>query len=115
MWIDDIRNIGRQQQYVTKYISKGFDHAVTLLPDSLQECLTALRGRRMCDTFGEWRGMPEKEAEDEKTVWITVGKVESLWVAASHGGTAAIDRLRSLKVKIPVVPEFVGQIVYYSG
>lgn len=51
-YIKDTEKVAR---YVTKYASKPLDATVTNDLDALTEAIAALKGRRLCSTFGTWR------------------------------------------------------------
>lgn len=53
-----VRDPDHVRRYVTKYVSKGFSSEVARNPEHLDEAIQALSGRRMCATFGTWRGIP---------------------------------------------------------
>lgn len=53
-----VRTLSDLARYVTKYVSKGIPDALARNPEHLDDALTALRGRRLCSTFGTWRGIP---------------------------------------------------------
>jgi hypothetical protein len=60
-FIVDIRRVESPNdlaRYVTKYVSKGICPSAYGSHDHLVDAITALAGRRLCATFGKWRGMP---------------------------------------------------------
>lgn len=68
--IVDVRLVKSAQSiafYVTKYVSKGCDSTVYSDPARLQEAIVTMRGRRLCMTCGDWRGIkllpPAEDAE----------------------------------------------------
>lgn len=69
-WIVDVRMIRDAEAvsgYVAKYAAKPLDPSVIENHDALQEAMTALAGRRLCNCFGSWRGYElEQKPEDPK-------------------------------------------------
>lgn len=51
--------------YVAKYASKPLNSSFSNDPNLLDEAVMALKGRRLCLTFGTWYGTPLTYAEDE--------------------------------------------------
>lgn len=100
-FICDSRTITNQQEgirYVAKYASKPFDGSILREAEALDECITALRGRRLCGAFGDWRGWElEGEIEDAGD-WQSLGTVRKLWWEANNGNLAAAA------VLVPFVP-----------
>lgn len=82
--------------YICKYASKPLDHTVLLDPDRLQEAILALKGKRLCMTFGSWRGYALTDPPESGT-WLQIGTLDELLERASQGdpaATAALDALR---------------------
>jgi hypothetical protein len=52
-----VRTLSDLANYVTKYVSKGIPTALAADAEHLDDALKALRGRRLCSTFGSWRGI----------------------------------------------------------
>lgn len=55
--IVDVRSIEGSEhvaRYVTKYVTKPADASVFACAEKLDEMIVALRGRRLCGTFGVW-------------------------------------------------------------
>ena len=53
-----VRTLSDLANYVSKYVSKGIPTTLASNPEHLDDALRALRGRRLCSTFGSWRGIP---------------------------------------------------------
>lgn len=86
--IVDVRRITDQPgraRYVTKYVTKPADSSVYNVPEKLDEMLLALRGRRLCFTFGTWRGLKLEEQSEDPVKWKALGSVETLAEQAAHG------------------------------
>lgn len=91
-FIIDIRPVENHEyraRYVTKYVTKPADASVYRDCDKLDELLVAMRGRRLCLTFGTWRGHKLDEAEVDEREFASVGSVYFLASAAQNGDTAA--------------------------
>lgn len=66
--IVDVRKVDSyadRARYVTKYVTKPACTEVLNDPDRLDEMMIALRGRRLCTTFGSWRGVKLHPAKSE--------------------------------------------------
>jgi hypothetical protein len=90
-FIVDIRKIRDDRVaagYVTKYASKPLNMTFARDPSKLQEAVIALKGRRLCLTFGTWYGTPLTNAEDKELTederldeayrWECLGRVDDL-------------------------------------
>lgn len=58
-YIVDIRRPANNEtvaRYVTKYASKPFNNSFVRQPKLLDEAIVAMHGRKLCVTFGSWRG-----------------------------------------------------------
>jgi hypothetical protein len=84
--------------YAAKYASKPFDPSIFKRDSWLDECIAALRGRRLCGTFGEWRGRGLEDEQEPDGQWVNVGWLNAL-VRKSAGGCAGsravMERLKS--------------------
>ena len=87
-----IRRIEDEQKvasYVAKYATKPLDPSVFREPDWLDECVRALGGRRLCGTFGEWRGRGLEDQPADGRVWINVGRLDCVAAQADRGCLAS--------------------------
>lgn len=103
-----IRDEKMSVSYIAKYATKGFCHEIVNLPDRLIECVCALRGRRLFNAFGAWRGIdldPEHQSHGE---WRRVGRLDAIYNAAKRGEAWASGVLRSLGVELEGEGEGVG-------
>jgi len=85
--IVDIRFIRDQKKitrYVVKYASKPIGHDLIADEDRLIEVIRALKGKRLCLTFGTWRGY-RLAAVSMEGAWIDVGDLDG-WIARAAGG-----------------------------
>ena len=80
-YIVDIRPISADEtiaRYVTKYVTKPASKDVYDTPTALDEMLLALRGRRLCLTFGTWRGTPLKPVAPSSEGWSLLCRLDAL-------------------------------------
>jgi len=82
-------------QYVTKYASKPLDPSVLRIPERLDEAVLALKGRRLCGTFGDWTGVLLTPTPDENA-WIVVGTLQSIIDRARAREREAFDVCQAL-------------------
>lgn len=95
-FIVDIRRISAkatQIGYVTKYASKPLNTSFASVDDRMDEAVIALKGRRLCLTFGSWYGTPltvaeEEELDDEagsSKFWRPVASLHDIFTRAALG------------------------------
>lgn len=97
-FVVDIRFVHDKElaaKYVTKYASKPMDPSIIRDADLLREAIEALRSRRLCLTFGTWRGVSLTETPDDGE-WITVCSLTSLLAQIHNGDTDALQFLRRI-------------------
>lgn len=95
-WIVDVglvRDHGKAAYYVTKYVSKPGDYSTMHSPALLTEMMLALKGRRLCSTFGAWRGI-KLLAHDEPIDWQYVDTLSAIERKAHNGDADAIRIMR---------------------
>lgn len=92
--------------YVTKYVTKVIDHSVFHTPDKLDECILALRGRRLCFTIGDWRGKELDEVPKDDKVWINVGDLYQLRRSAAENSEEATRWIHAAIRKWPTLEPF---------
>ena len=83
--------------YVAKYISKGVNDPVWLIPHVSKEWIEALKGRRMCATYGTWRGHKLLEKQKPPTDLRYICRMEELVRAANRNETWAVTMLDAIK------------------
>lgn len=79
----------------TKYASKPINNTYLRLPDRLNEAVEALFGRRMCTTFGRWRGVALTPHPNEDA-WEHLGSLHDMVQQAAAGHVDAINVLLKL-------------------
>ena len=94
-YVVDIRPCGGEttKRYVCKYASKPLNSSFADVPAHLDEAIEALKGRRLCLTFGTWYGTSLTGAEDEELAddltdahgYHYVGDLETFLVDAKAG------------------------------
>jgi hypothetical protein len=92
-----IRSRGELLAYVTKYASKPMDASVYNNRPKLLEAIQALKGRRLCLTFGTWRGVELRCPPAAAGDWLVVGSYADLLFAAANQDASAIRILESLQ------------------
>jgi hypothetical protein len=97
-WVCDVRQVkeaAHAVHYCTKYASKPFDRDLLANDDRLAEAMTALQGRRMILTFGDWKGI-RVTAKPDKEQWTNIGTVAELARLAVDGDKATMQILITL-------------------
>lgn len=99
-FIIDIR-IAEDNHHVTNYIvnyaTKALDNAVVREPDRLDEALEAMKGKRLCATFGSWRGVNLTD-KPESGSWIQLGTLFEVKQHAEAGWPSAMAALDALEI-----------------
>lgn len=80
-----VRDPGEVVRYVAKYASKPLDSTLFRSPDHLDEAMLALRGKRLCNTFGSWRGLKLEERPEDPGSWTPVCSLVNLRRAVADG------------------------------
>ncbi len=96
--IVDIRLVrsGRSiARYITKYASKPLNTTYSNEPDLLDEVMRAIKGKRLCMTFGSWRSRQLSAASPE-TGWENIGSLTSFIDAANNHDSFSLDVLEAL-------------------
>ena len=102
-YIVDVRTIRDSDQaagYIAKYASKPLCKTIINNHDRLVEAILALRGRRLCTTFGTWRNVnltDDSNVDDEiPHVWVPIGPLVQIIDQAKNGIADAVDLLTLL-------------------
>lgn len=90
-----VRSPEHLAKYVTKYASKPLNASFVNEAELLDEAITALRGKRLCVTFGTWQGvqLTTHPSDDE---WEHLGDFEGIIYRAASGDATALAILREL-------------------
>lgn len=97
-YIVDIRLVHSTEhatKYITKYAAKPLDGTYTRRPEQLHEAIAAIHGRKLCLTFGTWRGITLTERPDDGA-WDYVDSLRNLICRAAHGDIDARTILASI-------------------
>lgn len=97
-FIIDIRRPANNKtvaSYVAKYASKPFNTTFLRDPDLLDEAVIALKGRKLCLSFGRWRGL-QLTATTDSGNWEHVASLQYVLSAAAGGNEACKAILASL-------------------
>lgn len=78
VWVSSIPDNRKLASYATKYCAKPLDPSIFENRLDLAECISALHGRRLCNTFGDWRGTELEEKPDDGAGWIEVGPLDAI-------------------------------------
>ncbi len=84
--------------YICKYASKPLDHTVVVNPVRLDEAVVALKGKRLCMTFGTWRGYKLTDPPESGT-WVQLGTLAEIITLAEDGDADAQHALDILRVE----------------
>lgn len=108
-WICRPKGLENDAFYLTKYVTKPADQSIYNHHEMFDELVISLRGRRLCTTFGTFRGEElEPDFIDDGT-WISVGSVECLVEQARSGDERAVQICNVLRRKYPLfAPIFEG-------
>ena len=82
-------------RYVTKYASKPLNTTYACDMDRLCEAVVALKGKRICITFGGWRSVLLTDHLDEDG-WVQIDSLASIIDRASRGNVECRAILHSL-------------------
>lgn len=104
-WICRNKSIDEDAGYLTKYITKSADASVFQHEEMFDELVISLRGRRLCTTFGSWRGIELEPSEKPDGEWLSIGRVDSLISKAKSGDVEALRWVDVLIRKYPLFSE----------
>jgi len=99
--IVDIRLANDRRQvanHITKYASKPLDMGFARDGDLLDEAIEALKGVRLIDTFGLWRGKPITKVDDDGT-WTEVCSLDHLLLGAHNRDPWCLSIIRTIRGK----------------
>lgn len=97
--IVDIRAVTDRRKmagYIAKYATKPMDSTVVNDPEKLDEAIVALRGRRLCLTFGSWRGIKLNPKREPTVGWKLIGRLEHWLMLAKMGRADAVKIIKAL-------------------
>ena len=96
-------------RYVTKYVSKPLSNKFVNRREQLDEFVRAMAGRRLCITFGDWRGIKLTQ-RPEPGEWVNIGSFDAVLRLARDGDQESLravrficqDRSQELLDSVPV-------------
>lgn len=109
VWIADVGSAEAVAHEVSKYASKPIDGRFTADPDALDALIIAMRGRRLCQTFGRWSGWRLLQPLEiyDAAKWVNLGKLEDhvmRAVAGDQHSTALLTNIKELMAQCPRPP-----------
>ena len=114
--IVDIRAVDRNTtgvdlaKYLAKYIAKPMSHEIFTDPEKMRAMISALHGRRLCLTWGCWRGEKLDQLSDEADTgeWKSCGPLETV-VERAKGGDEECRRIFDVLCrKYPILLRYQG-------
>ena len=87
--------------YAVGYCTKTVHPSVFHDASRLDEAVASLRGRRMCTTFGTWRGTELEPTESDTRVWLCLGRLETVIRRAQDGVRACVEWLDAAVRRYP--------------
>lgn len=90
-----VRDLRTASRYVTKYASKPFNNTYLNRPTQLDECILAIKGRKLLLTFGTWRGITLIRTPSDGA-WEHVAPLDTIITDAAHGDLYAQHILAKL-------------------
>lgn len=90
-------------RYAVGYCTKSIHASCWKTDESLDQAIIALKGRRMCLTFGSWRGTPLEPDEKDDRVWVTLGSIDTVLKRARDGVEACIQWLDAAQRRYPLL------------
>jgi hypothetical protein len=97
IWMHRYRDAQEVQSYVAKYAAKGYDAGIFEDGEKLDECVTAMKGRRLWSTFGAWRGLDLDAKGKDPGDWKFIGSLDRVVSAANRGELWAVGIVKSLR------------------
>jgi Replication protein len=95
-------------RYCTKYVTKPGSDDVYADPARLAEFVPAMKGKRLCATFGTWRELALTDVDDEPdTHWVSAGSISSLAQRMQDGDPDAARLLVAAVRKWPTLASYV--------
>jgi hypothetical protein len=88
-----VRNHDTIGRYITKYVSKPLNNTFLNRPHQLDELIRSMHGRRLCLTFGDWRGIRLTQSP-EPGEWVNLGGFHDVLSRASDGDQDSLNAIR---------------------
>lgn len=90
-----VKDDERVAAYVTKYVSKPLNSTFLNRPARLDEVIVATRNRRLCLTFGTWRGIKLTESPNDRE-WVSIGAFHDVALRAVDGDAESLKAVRQI-------------------
>ena len=90
--------------YVAKYVSKGVNDDVWYDDYIAQEWVCTMKGRRLCATYGSWRGFKLLAHLPDTDKWTTIATLTTVYREASRGEHWAIKLIDNLRHSLQYNP-----------
>lgn len=97
-YITDIRLIKSKRGiawYVSKYAAKSVNETFIDLPEQLDEVIGAFTGRRLCHTFGTWRGLVLTATPNDRA-WESIGSFHNVATRAVTGDAECLAAMTKI-------------------
>ncbi len=91
-FVKDNERVGR---YVTKYVSKPFNDTFANRPELLDTVVRAMQGRRLCLTFGDWRGLKLTASPNDRD-WVSLGTFHDVVSRAVDGDRECLEAVHEI-------------------
>lgn len=91
-----VRNAKKASEYVSKYVTKGYDASVFDDVERLKEAIVALKGRRLLMKLGDWVGLDLDDGDSDEA-WTTVCRLETLLDRVRAGDATACAIMGALR------------------
>jgi len=94
--VRQVKNPKTAAEYVSKYVTKGYDQSVFDDVERLKEAIVALRGRRLMMKLGDWVGLALEDGDSDEA-WTVVCRLQTLLDRVRQGdrhACAILDALR---------------------
>lgn len=91
-YVEDNTTVGR---YVTKYVSKPFNATFLNRQAYLDTVVHCMVNRRLCITFGDWRGIKLTESPNEHE-WISLGTFHDIVSRAVAGDRECLKAIQTI-------------------
>lgn len=91
-FVEDETAVGR---YVVKYVSKPFNNTFLNRSRFLDTVIAVMTGRRLCLTFGDWRGVKLTASPNDED-WISLGSFHDIVSKAAQGDRESLAAVHAI-------------------
>ena len=92
-----LKDSAEAAHYLTKYVVKGTSDEVWKDASAAQEWIAAIKGVRVCSTYGKWRGFKLMEMPDSSDDWKPIATLNHIIAEARKGESWAMGVLLALR------------------